>query len=269
MPGGSGWFNTTTDGVQQVVEFHKGIAPTRPFGLFIFDDFLDKAAIDTKAVFDQLETGTGTSHAVFVNSATSNGGYCVGVAGATSANAQEIAGQNVGWKASTMGPLFIEVRGSFVGTTTAADGDHFIGFSDVVTATSGLSYDISLTSTVTATGVTEGAMVGYSSIPTSGALHPASGNNYYGFFTTKATVAATPGAGTALAKKDSNMHVYRVVVDASGNCTFSMDGVVIGAATAAVTAATAVTPYVNVIGRNSHANTATLDYILCGALTRV
>ncbi len=269
MPRGSGWFNQSVYD-SKVLEFHKGINQTVGPGVYVAEDFIwgsGAFASWVPKMWTATETGTGTSHALFV-CGTGENGTAVGVAGATSANAQELAMTNVMWKPSTMGPISIVARAKAVGTTTAADGDFFVGWADVVTGTSGLGYDISLTSTVTATGLTEGAVVGYSSIPTSGALHPASGNNYYGYFSTLSTVAATPVVNPQLKKKDSNYHIYKVTISTAGDASFFLDGQIIGSVAAAVTSTTALTPYFDAIGRNSHANTATIDYVVVSAAQR-
>lgn len=210
------------------------------------------------------ETGTGTSHAAFAVAATANdGGQAAGVAGATTNNAQELAAKHVIWKPSLAAnaPVVLEARFKAVGTTTAKDGDFVLGLMDAATYTSGLAYVVSAASALTTTAPTEGVSFVYSSIPTSGALHPTSGNNYFGIVTT------TVGVGTVAAttvKKDSLFHIFRIEVDASGNARFLIDGEDVGYVPAACVAATALTPYIAVVGKNSHANTGTLDYVFVG-----
>jgi hypothetical protein len=202
------------------------------------------------------ETGTATPYAP----GTSGASLAIGVTGATTNNSEELAGKLVGWNPSTMGtvmPLVLEVRAKFVGATTATDGDFYIGLADAVTYASGLPFVVSAASAFTTTAPTEWVGFGYSSIPTSGTLYRASAN-YIGCVSCKTGTAAVVSSGVA---KDSNFHTYCVAVDSSGNATFSIDGANFKYVAAAITANTALTPYIAAVAKASHALTATIDYI--------
>jgi len=202
------------------------------------------------------ETGAATQFAPGATGAT----VAIGATGGTTNNAQEIAGKLVGWKPSTMAtnrPLVLEVRAKFVGTTTATDGDFTIGFADAVTYTNGLAYVVSAASALTTSVPTEFCGFYYSSIPTSGALYGASGN-VIGAVTTIADVNTVTGSTVV---KDSDMHVYRIEIDASGNAQFYIDGTHRMTVASAVTPTVALTPYIAIIAKNSHVHTGTIDYI--------
>lgn len=231
---------------------------------FIFDHFTYGAGAINSHVpqnWVTTETGAATPYAP----STSNPTYLTAVTGGTTNNAEELAGKCVCWKPSTMATnarLVLEVRAKFVGTTTASDGDFVIGLADAVTYTSGLAYVASAASALTTSAPVEFAGFYYSSIPSSGALFNASGNNFVGIQTEKASSAATPVA-TTLAK-DSAFHIYRVEIDGSGNASFYIDDKLVGATASAVTATVALTPYIAAIAKNSHTHTATVDWIFVG-----
>lgn len=207
------------------------------------------------------ETGAATPYAP---SASVVNGALVAVTGGTTNNAEELAGKAVIWQPSTHGRaagaegLVLEVRAKFVGATTATDGDFVIGFADAVTYTNGLSFVVGLTSAYTTEAPVEFAGFHYSSIPTSGTLYSASGN-VIGCKTMKNSVAGTVASSTVV--KDSNYHTYHVTIDTAGNVIMYLDGVYRAAFPAAVTAATALTPYIGAIAKASHTLTATVDYI--------
>lgn len=211
------------------------------------------------------ETGAATP---FVANATA-GSYAVGVCGATTNNAEELAGKKVGWNPSTRGGLTFECRLKSVGTTTATDGDFYFGLADAVTYTNSLPYVISAASALTTTVPSNFAGFAYTSIASSGALYnsAASGatGNFIGILTTKADVdviAATASAATGAAvAKDSSFHIYRIEMDASGNAWFYIDDIFVGYVAVAFTANTEMTPYFNVVAKNSHAQTMSIDYI--------
>lgn len=230
------------------------------------DQFVGQGAINSQIPQNlvQTETGTGASHAVWAPSTTVMGGAAVAVAGATVGDAQELAGKSVIWKPSTMATnmnMVMEARLSFVGATTAKLGTFLVGWADAVTYTSGLAYVVSAASALTTSVPTEFAGFIYSDIPTSGTLYAASGNNYIGAVT---TISDTNTVQASSKQKDSNSHIYRVELTSAGHAHFYYDDEKIMTATSAVTAATALTPYIAVIG-SSVAVTATLDYIHVGA----
>ncbi len=205
------------------------------------------------------ETGAATPFAPGATGAT----VAIGVTGATTNNGQELAGKLVGWNPSTMAadaPLVLEVRAKFVGTTTATDGDFAIGFADAVTYASSLAYVVSAASALTTSVPTEFCGFYYSSIPTSGTLFLAGGNPV-GAITTK---AGTDTINTTGVVKDSSFHIYRIELDAAGGATFYIDDTRVLSVPAAVTANTALVPYIAAIAKNSHAHTATIDYIFVG-----
>jgi hypothetical protein len=235
-------------------------APFLPRSPSISDHFTYGAgALNSHVPQNWVTTETGAA-TPFAPGAAALGGLLVATTGATTNNAEEMAGKNVGWKPSTMAPLVLEVRLKAVGATTATDGDFYIGFADAVTYTSGLAYVFSAASAFTTSAPVEFAGFGYSSIPTSGALFN-SGANFIGVVTEKSSVAAL--AATTIAK-DSNFHIYRVEMDASANAAFFIDDIQVGAVAAATTAATALVPYLSGIAKNSHANTITVDFINVG-----
>jgi hypothetical protein len=223
----------------------------------LFDHFIYGAgALDSQVpqLWDATETGAATP---FAPSASEPGGAIICVTGATTNNGQEVGGTLIGWQPSTQGTVVFEARAKFVGDTTATDGDFYFGLSDAKTEASSLPYVVSATSTLTTHAPSDAALFAYSSIPTSGALYSASGN-YVGMITTKADTD-TVSASTVV--KDSSYHIYRVEINSSGDCTFSIDGTVVKHLAAAVTAATKYTPYCAVVAKNSHAHTGTIDYI--------
>jgi hypothetical protein len=205
------------------------------------------------------ETGAATPFAPGATGAT----VAIGVTGATTNNAQELAGKGVLWTPSTMATnqrLVLEVRAKAVGATEPLDGDFTIGLADAVTYTNGLAYVVSAASALTTHAPTEFCGFYYSSIPTSGALF-ASGGNYIGAITSKAAVDTVTASSKV---KDSSFHIYRIELDAAGNAAFYYDDEKVMSVAAAITAATALTPYIAGIAKASHALTVTLDYIFVG-----
>lgn len=203
------------------------------------------------------QAGSGTLHV----GNTTAGTYVVGISGATTDNAVELAGTKVGWNPSTRGGLVLEVRAKFVAATTATDGDFFIGFGDAATQASSLAYVVDATSAVTTGAPTEAVGFYYSSIPTSGSLF-LTGGNHIGMISSKAgTDTAT--APTTSVVKDSNFHIYRIEMDSSANCLFFIDDVQVGYVGAAITANTEMTPYIAAVCKNSHAHTNSVDYVFC------
>jgi len=120
---------------------------------------------------------------------------------------------------------------------------------------------VGASSLLTASLPVEFAGFGYSSIPTSGVLYAASAN-FIGIVTEINSVA--PVLKSTAVAKDSLFHIYRVELDASSNASFFIDDNYVGGTALATTAATALTPYVVAIAKNSHAQTATLDYCFVG-----
>lgn len=238
----------------------------------IFDHFNTGAGALNSAVpqhWVNTQAGSGT---LFVSGAGA-GSYAVGVSGATTDNAVELAGKKLGWNCSTRCTLasdrmVLEVRAKFVGTTAATDGDFLIGFGDAVTQASSLAYVVSAASAVTTGAPTEFVGFYYSSIPTSGALYGASGNaigaisSIAGTDTVTALVSQDTRAAIV---KDSTIRIFRLEVDSAANATFFIDDVYCGYIAAAYTANTEMTPYIAVIAKNSHAHTATIDYISVSA----
>ena len=205
------------------------------------------------------ETGTGTPFAPGASGIT----VATGASGGVTNNAEELAGKNVCWNPSTMGDkvhLVCEARFKAVGTTTATAGDFYFGLADAVTYTSSLPYVVSAASALTTSVPTEFVGFAYSSIPTSGALYSASGN-LIGAVTTISN-ADTVSASTKV--KDSNYHIYRVEIDSVGNAHFYYDDENVMNVAAAVTANTALTPYLVAIAKDSKVHTITLDYLYVG-----
>lgn len=227
---------------------------------YIFDHFAYGAgALNSHVPQNWVTTETGAA-TVFAPGATGDT-VAIGVTGATTNNAQELAGKGVLWTPSTMGGVVLEVRAKFVGATTAADGDFRIGLHDAVTEASGLAYVVSAASALTTTAPTDAVGFTYSSIPTSGALFNSGGNNFIGIVNSIADVDAV--AATTVAK-DSSFHTYRIEIDTTGNAVHYIDGAWVGTVALAVTAATPLTPYISAIAKASHAVTATIDYIYVG-----
>jgi hypothetical protein len=240
---------------------------------YLFDHFekvVTRIGSSTTTDWGYTETGTGTPFAI---SATGSG-EAIGVTGGTTNNGEEIGGNSVIWKPSTMAlyqPLVMEVRAKFVGTTTVTDGDFAIGFADAKTFTSSLPFVVGLTSVYTTQAPVEFAGFHYSSIPTSGALYSAVATavgNYIGIQSianSVATAATTTAAVSTGVKKDSGYHVYRVEVTSDPyDAVFYIDGVQVGQVGGAVTGTVALTPYICVNAKASHVNTATIDYIFVG-----
>jgi hypothetical protein len=206
------------------------------------------------------ETGAGAGKASFVPTAT-GATEAVGVAGTTTNNGEEIGGTAVVWDCTThgkFGPLVFEARVKVVGTTTPADGDFVLGLANALTFTNSLPYVVGASSLYTTSVPVEFAGFHYSSIPTSGTLFNAAGNNFVGIITEKSTVPGT--AISSAVVKDSLYHIYRVELDLLGNAGFFIDDNPVGEVALAVTAATALTPYFNVVAKNSHNNTMTVDF---------
>jgi hypothetical protein len=246
---------------------------------YVFSHFLDNAAVSTQGSFTTTETGAGGGKAIFVYTAATAGGVITGVSGATTANAEEVAGTSVSWAPSTSAvlpnaPLVFETRAKFVGTTTATDGDFAIGFANAITATSGRAIIVGASSVVT-TGLVEFAGLFYSSLPTSLALFNSAAagavGNFLGMNSVKNSVVSAAGVGVAATDenaakfaKDSSFHIYRVELDSAANMALYVDDRFAGSTAAATTAATALTPYIGAVSQNSHSNTATVDYIFAG-----
>jgi hypothetical protein len=228
----------------------------------IFDHFAYGAGAFNSHV-PQNWVGTETGAATPFAPGATGGTYAIGVTGATTNNAQELAGKGVLWTPSTMATnqrLVLEVRAKAVGATEPLDGDFTIGLADAVTYTNGLAYVVSAASALTTHAPTEFCGFYYSSIPTSGALF-ASGGNYIGAITSKAAVDTVTASSKV---KDSSFHIYRIELDAAGNAAFYYDDEKVMSVAAAITAATALTPYIAGIAKASHALTVTLDYIFVG-----
>jgi hypothetical protein len=227
---------------------------------FIFDHFAYGAgAFNSHVPQNWVTTETGAA-TPFAPGAT-GGTYATGVTGGTTNNAQELAGKGVLWVPSTMGGVVLEVRAKFVGATTETDGDFRIALHDAVTETNGLAYVVSATSTLTTHAPTDAVGFTYSSIPTSGALYSASGN-YVGIVN---SIADTDTVTATTTVKDSSFHVYRIEIDTSGNARHFIDNTHVGTVASAVTASVALTPYISAIAKNSHAVTATVDYVYVAA----
>ena len=228
----------------------------------IMDHFTGIATINSSVPQNWVTTETGAATPFAVASGTA-GGVAIAVTGGTTNNGQELAGKNVMWTPSTMATktkLVLEVRAKFVAATTATSGDFAIGFGDAVTYANSLPYVVSAASALTTHVPTEFCGFYYSSIPTSGALF-LSGGNPIGAVSSKADVD-TVTAGTKV--KDSNFHVYRLEMDSSSNAQFFIDDVHQFSIAAATTASVALTPYIGVVCKASHAQTATVDYIFVG-----
>ena len=229
----------------------------------IFDHFTGIAAFNSAVPQEWVVTETGSATPFAVTSG-GVGGHAIGVTGATTNNAEEIAGKNVCWIPSTMAgnqKLILEVRAKFVGATAAVDGDYVIGFADAVTFTSGLPFVVGTSSLYTTESPVEFAGFHYSSIPTSGTLYAASAN-YVGIKTNKNSVGAVAVSSGVV--KTSSFKIYRIEMDASANAQFYIDDVHVGSVAVATTAATALTPYIGAVAKASHTNTATIDYIFVG-----
>lgn|SRR3990167_469119 len=235
------------------------LVPTAPS---IFDHFAYGAGAFNSHVpqnWVTTETGSGTPFAPGATGVT----VAIGATGGTTNNGEELAGKLVGWNPSTMDDmnLVVEARFKTLSATTAAAGDFYFGFADAVTYTNSLPYVISAASADTTSVPTEFCGFAYSSIPTSGVLYAASGNNYIGAVTTIANVN-TITASTK--QKDSNYHVYRIELTTGGEAVFYYDGEQVMAVTDAITANTAFTPYLCAVAKASLVQTMTLDYLYVG-----
>lgn len=237
----------------------RGIINRAPY---IFDHFAYGAgALNSHVPQNWVTTETGAA-TPFAPGAT-GGTYLTGVTGATTNNAQEVAGKGVLWVPSTMGGIVLEVRAKFVAATTATDGDIRIGLHDAVTETNGLAYVVSAASALTTHAPTDAAGFYYTSIATSGALFQ-SGGNPWGFVNSINDVDTV--TAPSLAKvKDSSFHIFRLEIDTAGNAVHYIDGDLVGTVPLAVTPTIALTPYIAIIAKNSHALTGTIDYVYVAA----
>lgn len=233
---------------------HLGIGAGRAMEL----DFNEGAGALNSWVPQPLVTAEAGAATPFAPAATA-GSYLVGVTGATTNNAQELAGKKVGWNPSTEGGISLIVRAKFVAATTPTDGDICIGFNDAVGEASALAYVVSAASALTTHAPTDHASFYYTSIATSGALF-LTGGNHFGFITSKAD-ADTVTAPTVSVVKDSSFHVFRLYIDSAGNASYWIDGVGVGYVPLAVTANIEFTPYIAMVAKNSHALTGTVDFI--------
>lgn len=236
----------------------------------LFDDFLNPPTLNTSNWTGTADGTTGNDVPVAAVADTACGEITM-ASGSGALEAQEVAGAHIAWIPSTMGPLVLEVRAKFVAATAAVDGDFAIGFADAVTYTGSNPFILSAASVYTTDLPVEFAGFNYTSLATSGALYnsAASGavGNFIGIKTCKngtGTVAVSSGVA-----KNSSYKTYRVTISNSGLCTFYIDGQQVGqSADAAVTVATALTPYIQVHTQASHENTATIDYIYVSAYSR-
>jgi hypothetical protein len=235
-----------------------GVVNTAPF---IFDHFAYGAGAMNSHVPQNWVTAEAGSGTPFAPGAT-GGTYAIAVTGGTTNNGEELAGKGVLWTPSTQGGVVMECRIKFVGATAATDGDFYIGLNDAVTETA-LPYVVSAASALTTHAPTDGAFFAYSSIPTSGSLFLADGN-HIGMITSKADVDTVTAPSRSVVK-DSEFHVYRLEIDAAGNCAFLIDGNSIGSVAVGLTPSVALTPYICAVAKNSHTNTATLDYLYVAA----
>lgn len=230
---------------------------------YICDDFCYGAgALNSHVPQNWVTTETGAA-TPYAPSASVVGGALVGVTGATTNNAEELAGKGVIWNPSTQGGLVFEVRLKAVAATTPTDGDLYFGLADAVTYTNGLPYVSSAASALTTNVPSNFAGFAYTSIATSGALF-LTGGNHFGFVTSKADVD-TVTAPTVSVVKDSNYRTFRIECNATADCTFYIDGVQVGVVPAAFTANTAMTPYLTAIAKNSHALTVTIQRLMIAA----
>lgn len=231
-------------------------------GPILHDHFVTGAGAVNSYVpqtFVTTEAGSGT---IWVSNATA-GSYLVGITGATTNNAQELAGKKLGWNPSTQSGIFLECRLKTIGATTATDGDCIIGFNDAVTEASALAYVVGADSLLTTHAPTNHASFYYSSIPTSGNMYTASGN----IWVPLTTIADTDTVNTPTVSnvKDSSFHIFRLEIDASGNATYFYDDVLMAYVASAVTANIEYTPYIAVVAKNSHAVATSIDWITVGA----
>lgn len=207
------------------------------------------------------ETGTGTNHAAFANSVTA-GGWAKGIAGATGSQAQEI-GSVVAFTPSTQAlfkPIVFEARVSI--PTSVATGNVFVGLMDHNTATSGLAYVMSTSSTFTTSYPTDAVGFVYSATPTSGNLFTTSGNYWGAVSTISNTDTATRLDVNKAAKVAvSTAYVLRVEVDANGTAVFFQNGAFMGRVYQAVTAATPLYAYANITAVGSASTYLDIDYI--------
>jgi len=236
----------------------------------LFDDFLNPPTLSTSNWTGTADGTTGNDVPVAAVADTACGEITM-ASGSGALEAQEVAGAHIAWIPSTMGPLVMEVRAKFVGATEPIDGDFALGFADAVTYTGSNPFILSAASAYTTDLPVEFAGFNYTSLATSGALYNSAAatpiGNFIGVKTCKnGTGTAAVSSGIA---KNSLYKTYKVTVSNSGLCKFYIDHIQVGeSADAAVTVATAVTPYIQVHTQASHENTATIDYIYVGAAKR-
>lgn len=249
-----------------IIEYNKDVRLNNGSRMFsrspyIFHHFAEGAGAFNSWVpqpFVTTETGSGTPFAVGATGAT----VATGVTGATTNNGEELAGKNVCWNPSTMtaGNLVMEVRMKTT-STTARNGDFYLGFNDAVTEASSLPYVVSTTSTLTTHAPTNAALFAYSSIPTSGALFSSTNNTFIGAVTSNDNTD-TVTASTKI--KNSNYHIYRVELTDAGHAQFFYDDEKIMVVASAVVANIDYTPYICAVAKASEAQTMLIDYIYVG-----
>lgn len=211
----------------------------------LFDDFLGDV------VLDQYSTGaeTGGSGGSTAITAAVNGVLRITTDDQTTGDRIALT-HELNWQASDSGPLVLEARVKSVTAITVRA--YFIGFTDVKAVTTTVENPIEMSGTTVASAATDAVGFLYDTDSTN--------DTWYGAGVKNGTDATALDTGIAPADAGT-YQTLRVVVDITGNATFFIDGVYMGAVTSAVTAATDLTPIIMVESRAGAAKVLDVDYL--------
>jgi hypothetical protein len=158
-------------------------------------------------------------------------------------------------------PLVFEAKWKAGATITTVE--YWLGLTDAVADTAPIA--LSATSTFTTSVPTDGAYLGFSTTPTSGAAFTTGGNQHTAISIKADTNAVVATGGGAFAA--STYYTYRIEVDAEGNAVYFVDGKLIGHKGGALTKTVPLAAIATVIPRASAGGAErelTLDYIYVG-----
>lgn len=199
---------------------------------------------------------------------TSAATYGIGLGGEATITSDDVAAKSdslngIGllWECDrqpTGQPIVFEARWKAGATLTA--NEFWLGISDAFDDTDPIA--LSLTSTFTTSVPTDGAYIGYSDTPTSGAAFTSGGNQHTAISiinNTNAVVATGQGAFAA-----STYYTYRIQLDASGNAAYFVNGNLLGVKGGAVTATVPLTFVMYCVPRTTASAAMTIDYVYMG-----
>lgn len=211
----------------------------------LFDDFLGDI------ILDQYSTGadTGGSGGSTAITAAVNGVLRITTDDQTTGDRIALTHQ-LNWQASDSGPLVLEARVKSVTAITLRA--YFIGFTDVLAATTTVENPIEMSSEAITSTATDAVGFMYDTDCTY--------DNWYGMGVKNGTDATALNTGVAPATAGT-WQTLRVVVDVTGSATFFIDGVYMGAVANAVTSTTDLTPIIMVEARAAAAKVLDVDYL--------